>query len=234
MGYISKNYPNTSAHDDELGWTPQEQRELDEIQREKYGTKKMTTDISKIKADLPPEFESRAKAILDKVSQVPVATQQQREKAAAILVQIKREIKEVEAQRDEVAKPAYEAYKKMRLKAKPILDPLERAEILLKERIASGAEEEERVTSEALAAAMAAGASQGEIVAIVAAAPDKLEGVSIRKSQAYRILDEALVPREFLMVNHSKLQVHMRDNPDAPAPAGIEYYLKSHVSASTR
>ncbi len=190
------------------------------------------TQITKTEK-LAPELETRAKKILASVAKVPVATQAERVKAAAILVEIKKEIKAIEEQRDEVAKPAYEAYKKMRLKAKPILDPLEQAEVALKARIAKGIEDEEKATALALAEAMAAGGSQEAVTAIVAAAPDKLQGVSTRKIRRYRVLDMAKIPEKYKMVNHSAVQLAMKDEPEAEIP-GIEFYDETCVSASTR
>jgi hypothetical protein len=172
---------------------------------------------------------ARSKQVLDLAKTVPCETQVQREKAAKILVGIKKEIKEVEAQRDEFAKPAFALYKKAREKAKPILDPLEQAEVVLKDRIAKGLDADNERTAKALAAAKSA----GEVTAVVTSAPAELAGVSFRKIPKYRVTDEALVPRKFLTINHAKIQLALKEDRDTPIP-GIEFYDETSVAASTK
>lgn len=189
-----------------------------------------STELARtVEIDADGTLRDRGQKILALVQGVPCETQAQREKAAKILIEIKKEITAVEKQRDEIARPAFEIYKKRRAEAKPLLDPLERAEVVLKERIARGAEEDEKRTAKALAEAK----TQDEVVAVVAAAPDKIEGVSFRKIPKYRVVDFDLVPREYLTVNHSKIQLALTERRDQPIP-GIEFYDDTTVSASRK
>lgn len=105
--------------------------------------------------------------------------------------------------------------------------------------------EQERLRKEAEDAALAKAAeleSQGKhfsaqvamkqaeqpVVAPVAVAPTpapvKVEGIHLRDNWKWRIVDEAAIPREWMQVNETLINSHVRNQKDKTKIAGIEVY----------
>jgi hypothetical protein len=70
-------------------------------------------------------------------------------------------------------------------------------------------------------------------IAVVAPAPPpppKVEGVVQRKTWKHRIVDEALVPRQFCSSDDRKLREYARSMQSQAGCAGVEFYCETSVS----
>lgn len=59
---------------------------------------------------------------------------------------------------------------------------------------------------------------------VVPTSVPKIGGVSVTTRWTYRIVDEALIPRAFLMVDEKKLGAHARSMHNAVPVTGVEFY----------
>jgi hypothetical protein len=71
-------------------------------------------------------------------------------------------------------------------------------------------------------------------VVVLPPAVEKQEGVSMRQTWKYRITDERLIPREYLMVNESAIGAVVRAQKGMTKIPGIQAYSESGVSVRSR
>jgi regulator of protease activity HflC (stomatin/prohibitin superfamily) len=71
-------------------------------------------------------------------------------------------------------------------------------------------------------------------VVILPPAVEKQEGVSMRQTWKFRITDERLIPREYLMVNESAIGAVVRAQKGMTRIPGIQVYPESGVSVRTK
>jgi len=71
-------------------------------------------------------------------------------------------------------------------------------------------------------------------VVVVASEVPKAEGISVRKIWKARVVNSALVPREYLMVNEQALGNLARSLKELATLAGVEFYCEESTSVSAR
>lgn len=176
-----------------------------------------------------PILEKEALALQHSTHDLTIADDEEYGACATLLTEIRGEVKSLTAQRDSVVKPINEGLKKLRALYKPALDSLGAAEQGIKTAMLTFRSEQERLRSEAEAAAheaLAEGLHDLAMVHIHDAAQEapKATGVSARKVWKLRVIDLARVPREFMVVDTAALRRHAISNGWDTPPAGIEYY----------
>ena len=184
-------------------------------------------------------------------------------RAGEMLTAVKGLLKEIDAAFDPICKRAHDAHKEALNQKKRAAEPLLEAERILKKGIADyqaelerrRMEEEARLREEArkreeearLAAAIAA-EKEGEkelaeqileepvaapVVHVPPAAP-KLAGVSARKVWKYRVVNEALIPRQYLTVDHAAIGRVVSALGGRATIPGIEVYEETVIAAGVR
>lgn len=109
-------------------------------------------------------------------------------------------------------------------------------------REAEAKEEEERLARAAEAEKAGAGEEAEAILnepaevqtVVVAKTTPKLAGVSFKKSWKFQVVNEALVPRQFLCVNTVALGAHVRGLKEKAKVAGVRIYSEDSVAAGVR
>lgn len=140
----------------------------------------------------------------------------EQEQARELLLAVKEELDRQEEVRTSFVKPLNDVVRTINAYFKPALDHLKKSEVVLKEmigRFVLQQREEQRKLLQAAAAAMetttavqvAAGRDPAKTLMQAAqdAAAPKLAGVTVREVYDWEVVDEALVPREYLTVDAS-------------------------------
>lgn len=184
---------------------------------------------------------------------VEISTQEQYDGAAALLKDVKGRIKELEGMRLAITRPLDDSKKRtMELFRVPI-EKLESAESKLKSGILTysrriederrlaetkAIEERRKLEAAALKAAEAGKATlavkkmtAAEAVKIEAPEFTKAAGTSMRKVYKYRVIDEAKVPRNFLMINDSALGAYARAEKENAKVDGVEFYFEEILTS---
>lgn len=184
---------------------------------------------------------------------VEISTQEHYDGATSLLKDVKGKIKELEGMRLAITRPLDESKKRTMDLFRVPIEKLESAESKLKSGILTYSRriEEERRLAEAKAiaerrkleeAALKA-AEQGKaalaVKKMVAAEAVKIEapefvkaaGTSMRKIWRYKIIDETKIPREFLMVNDSKLGAYARAEKENAKVDGCEFFSEDILAS---
>lgn len=155
----------------------------------------------------------RAKQVLAAIESIEVKTPQHIEMVAPLLLDIKRAGKQITAQKEETTKPLNAELRAIREYYKPAEDAYSKAEAILKGKISKAQqaimEENQRAayaTQQALAAGQVLQAATLSSAIVNTEAP---KGITYREQYTFRIVDEKLLPREFLMPDEKKIREYV-------------------------
>lgn len=184
-----------------------------------------------------PAMEADALALQDSTKGLTITDDAEYGACATLLMDIRSEVKTLTAQRDSVVKPINEGLKKLRALYKPALDSLSAAEDGIKRAMLAFRSAQERLRSEAEAAAheaLAEGLHDVALVHIQDASQEapKATGVSARKVWKLRVVNASAVPRQFLTVDVVALRRYaVLSGWDAKQmPAGVEYFQEESLA----
>lgn len=177
-----------------------------------------------------PETQST----LAQAKALSIVTQTDAEQGGRMLLEIKALRKQVDASFDPIIETAHTAHKTALTQKKQHTAPLDEAEGIIKRGMAAYATEQQRIQQEeqkrleelarkeaeekqnaAAEAAWDAGWQEEAVATLeappvvipkVAPPPPKIAGAVTRKVWKYRIVNEAAIPREYLMVDESKIR----------------------------
>ncbi len=203
-----------------------------------------------------------AAALLAQYDNFAVATQQEYEGAALVLKEVKARTNELDDMRKSMTRPLDESKKRiMDMFRKPI-DTLAAVEAKIKRGLLAYQQEQERKRAEAerllreqqakeaarLAKLEEAARERGdekkadafaERAAVAAAAPvmiaapvAKVKGIGTREVWKYEITDADAVPREYLMVDETKIGQVVRATKGTLKIAGVRIYSENTLAAS--
>lgn len=147
--------------------------------------------------------EEKAMTLADN-SRIIVNSQPTLEQAKQSLVQVKEIKKIVTEKKDSIIKPLNEALKNARSLFKPIEDKVDVIEDYLKTSILkynTKLLEEQRKREEEAQEKIKAGASFDEATKLVSKTEKKIDAIPTRKIKRLKIIDETLIPRQFLVPN---------------------------------
>jgi putative cell wall-binding protein len=158
--------------------------------------------------------------------------------AEGVLITIKQMRKKLEDVFSPIIKKAHEAHKEALNQMKKFSDPIDLAERVIKRKRADYLDELERVAREAAEKAKKQEEIAKEIGVEFVPEPvvqpiiQKTEGISDKKVWKFRIKDEKLIPREFLMVDERKISGVVKSmGKDAERlVTGIECYQERETS----
>lgn len=200
--------------------------------------------------DITPATASQASSLVAEASAFVVTTNEQLQDAGALLRTVKQMRKTIETETGPAVTAAHAAWKAMIALRDKYDKPLEQAEMKLKQVSAKFLQDQERARLaeqqrlEALARAEEEKKRKAEVRALkksgdtaaatsLAAAPlppvivappvavPKVEGVQTRKTYCFEVLDAALVPREYLMVDEQKIRRYLNAMGEAAIAKGI-------------
>lgn len=208
------------------------------------------------------ELETQALSVPDQAKAIVITDTVSYERAGGILLIVKGLRKKIDETFDPIISKAFAAHKEAKAQKTKVETPLLVAEGFLKPMIAvydrqqeqKRRDDEAKLREEARAKAEAEQTARAEaaerrgdhaaaeaiISAPVVVAPvilptetPKLAGVSIRQNWKARVVDEALIPREYLLVNMVALNGIARSLKDQARVAGVEFYSEDVVSAGS-
>jgi hypothetical protein len=160
--------------------------------------------------------------------------------ACAQLVEVKKQIKAFDEQKKTATQPMNQALKAIRSWFAAVETPLEALEKVLKDKIGVYEREERDKQTKALASASVAfqaGDTQRGLAIMQAmpeAAVEKQAGVSSRTVVKFRIVNHALVPREYCAPVEALIRARVAVDKLGAAIPGVEVYEESEVRASTK
>lgn len=203
-------------------------------------------------------LESRTLSLPDQARKLQVIDRDSLERAASLLLIVKALRKELDDTFDTGIKKAHEAHKAAVALKKKYELPLATAEATIKPRIAAyhalkeqiRRDEENRLMEEARKRAdeeklsMAVRAEtlglQAQAEAIIdqpAFVPvvtlpkaEKIEGISMRKTWKYRIIDVNLIPRDYMIADEKKIGGVVRAMGEQAKIPGVEIYCETSVA----
>jgi hypothetical protein len=208
------------------------------------------TAIQEVERMIPPVVEAaNALTVTDSI---------QYQDACTFLQQVAVKKKQVDEVFDPIVKAAHAAHKEAVAQKKKFTDPLADAESVVKRKISTYRAEEDRKAREEEARLNEARRKQAEEEALAAAIlePDEEEqdviieraiaqppapvyvapkvpvvsGISERKVWKYRIVNAALIPREYLVPNEVAIGAHVRSMKENANIPGVEIYSESSTS----
>lgn len=180
--------------------------------------------------------KAEAEAVFRELESLTIATDADMEFANEILAQIKDKAKAVKADRDSIAKPLIAAKKALDAKVKPVLDAYDRAERIIKAKIAEAlaktrAEQDRALT--AVEQTTAEGAPlAGEVLAVAhgAGLVDQPANISVRDSWDVEIVDPDAVPRKFCSPDEPRIRAFVKATEGKEAVPGVRIIPKAVVS----
>ena len=205
------------------------------------------------------ELETKALTVPDKARQIKVVDNDTYLAAGQMLVEIKGLRKEINSTFDPIIKKAYEAHREAKAQKTRAESPLIEAENIIKpalknyddeqerkrrqeearlQEIARKQEEDRRLAEAAeieksgdkkLAEAVLAAPVEVAPVIVAKTAP-KVQGISFTERWTFRVVNPALVPREFMKLDEVKTGQYARAMKSAGKIPGIEIYSEKSVS----
>lgn len=155
------------------------------------------------------------------------------------LVEIKSRWKAVEEKRTSLVKPLNDVVKNINAMFKPVLDQWDTTMDVVKRAMLDYQVREADAQRKALQAA-ATMAQQGQtgqefhaLVAQGSAMPVKPQGITSRVIWRWKVTDAALVPREYLCVDASKLDAVVKEAKEGVKIPGIEVYREEVMAVRT-
>jgi hypothetical protein len=185
------------------------------------------------------EAEAEASAeVLAGLRAYPCETPDDEAALADILHSVKARAKEVEEMRTTITGPLNAAKRAVDGLFKPALSAMAEAEAIIKSKLAGAHERREaanRARLEAAAASARAGDTMAASRSLAEVSTAKPEGVSFRCTWTHVVEDVALVPREWLTVDGSKVKIHLakfNDGHREPEPVpGLRFIKTTGVIA---
>jgi hypothetical protein len=198
----------------------------------------MSNDLAIVRAELAPET-TQATAMLQAFQSLEVQTPDDLAFAGEMLTSVKARFNALEERRTAITKPMNAALREVNALFKPVQEPLEKAEGILKGKIGqyhlAQREANERAMFAASAAAVAGdGAGAATALATMAEAP-KTTGVGVREVWDWEVSDLDAVPREYLAIDPVKVKVARgmymtADMAAVPPIPGIRFFRRAIVA----
>ena len=188
-----------------------------------------------IRVELANEDASSQK-LFEEVLSLTVTSEEDCEQVADFIRQIKAQNKALEERKQSVTKPLLKVVEEIRGWFRPAQEWLTKAEGVLKGKLSAYRTEVDQRNQEALR--LLAEAAEAKNLAGVAAATQgfvaqpQVKGLTMTGTWGWHLVDAALVPREFLLVDPAKVQAHIKAaGKSTPAAIpGIEFERNTRVT----
>lgn len=209
------------------------------------------------------EITERALTVPDQARAIEIKSNDDFVHAGEILLVIKDLRKQIDETFDPIIKKQHEAHKEAVAQKKKVDAPLVEAENIIKPRIAAWSAEQERIRreeearlreearkqeeerrlQEAILAEQSGQKDEAEAIietpvqvapVVVPKSVPKVAGVNMVKQWKFRIVNPALIPREYLTPDEIKIGGVVRALKDQAHIPGVEVYSVDNVSAGRR
>lgn len=206
------------------------------------------------------EVDERAREALSIATDLTIRDSRTYETACDFLKSLKTIEKDINATFDEPIRRAFEAHRSIVAAKKKHFEPIERAEQMVKPKIAAYLQEQERIRreeerrlqeeqrkraeEEALAqAAELEAEGQKEAAEALLSEPlpvapvvlpkttPKVSGIAAREVWMFRVIDPTKIPRQYLKVDEQKIGQVVRAMKDTANIPGVQIYSEKHIAA---
>lgn len=205
------------------------------------------------------EVTSTGAAVIAQVRGMKIVSTEGYEQGSSLLLRIKAALKSLEEARTRITAPLNASLREVNAQAKGKAAPLEEAERIIKramgdyqieqERIAreqqrkldeEAAKERTRLQEIADRAAASGQETKAErfaeraatvVAPVVQAVAPKVAGIKTRDVARYKIVNAALLPREYLMADEKKIGAIVRALKTEANIAGVEVWLEKEIAA---
>ncbi len=187
--------------------------------------KKMAHEITQhVHSEIEQETQ-QAVGALREVKDLVIATPEDIAFAESEALSAKAQWKRIDERRKEITGPMNEALRSANDLFRPSLSAYAELEGLLRQKAEGARREIKRVNEAAMLAAQAALAAnnvrQAAIAAAPITAPPATKGMTYHDAWAYRIVDAAILPREFLIPNEKAIKAWVEANGDKNVIPGV-------------
>lgn len=177
-----------------------------------------------------------AEGVLQLVQRINIETQADYTGAAEALQDVKGKQKELETLRKEIVEPLNKSVKLINALFSKPLERLQAAERTIKAALLGYQERAQAREQAKLQAAVAAShaGNRAEAVALIASAAaedTKVVGISTRDVYRFEITDATLIPREYLMIDESKIGAVVRGTKGTVAIPGVKVICEKSMTA---
>lgn len=174
-----------------------------------------------------------AQECLDLIGQVPMDTDTDRERMTGFVRQAQDVIRSLEKERTDVVGPLNQAVKTINGWFKPVRDTYESIERAGKDRLKTAMLAAEQAQDAALARIQASGGTgSAETLVLAHATPELPAGVSTRDRWTFTVTNSDLVPREYWMLDMTKIGQDVRSQGAECSIPGIR--IERDLSVSVR
>lgn len=195
-------------------------------------TKTVQTDVVKV-------VEEKATGAYAQAQKIQITSQAELDGAAELLSNVKKLGKFITQEKEKITKPMREALDNARALFAPFEKNAKEAEVLIKDKMSDymlAQEKKRREEEEKIAKKVEAGRMKEETaIKKLEQMPEQARTVASGGASAtmamikdYRIVDESLIPREYLVVDTAKIRKAMHAGTPIP---GVEYYEKPSIQA---
>lgn len=203
-------------------------------------TTALTTKEDALKAELVTEA-TEAEQALAEITGFEITDSESMKFAADVLAETKGNHKRLDDKRKEITQPINAALKATNALFKPALDFYKRCEAQIKAKMLQ-ANQAAQVAAQAALQAAGAAATEGDTEGVstaIAAHDDAVslpaaDGVQYRSTWKFNIVDEKLIPREFLTPDLKLIEGHVRHKKQATAIPGVEAFEEQSVASGSK
>lgn len=162
-----------------------------------------------------------------------ISDQNSLEAATKLLTELTVTLDNVTDDKEKLTKPLNESLKAIRAKYKPVEDSLNAAILKIRGAMTSYRQEAIRLQQKELNA-IAGRVERGtlkvdtaikkiEAVEVSILDSKKVDNITFKRYNMYKIINDKIIPREFLTVNDTAIKEYQKLNPKSP-PAGVMFY----------
>jgi hypothetical protein len=184
-----------------------------------------------VSVDIAP-YDIQAQTLVDNLRQTEITSDDEFAAAGELVKVVKRRSQELQAVKDGITKPMRESLSATQALFKPVESRYEEAERLLKEKISTYLKRRQEENRAALQAAAAANDITTAIDLASKAAPVQ-EGISTRVTFDAEIVDESLIPREYLVPDFTKIRAVVRASKGTAVIPGVRAVERTSVAVKT-
>jgi hypothetical protein len=169
-----------------------------------------------------------ADEVLEHLRALPVTTREQYAFAAEVVRDVATTLAEVEAERVKITKPQYEAWRATNDLFSRVRKRYEEGDAILREKMETYLAEE-KARERLLLQEVASG--NVEALAVMGEASPTVDGISERKKVSFEVVDEALVPDEYWVLDEKAIRAAVKSGVKIP---GVKTINGTSLAVSKR
>jgi hypothetical protein len=177
------------------------------------------------------KYQAEADETAQLLAKVHVTNKEEYALAADYLTDVKTALKRIDEEREKISKPQYEAWKATNAFFGGVAEKYKRAEVALKQKMASFLDAEAERERKLLAEVATGNVEAQSALALVDKAAPTAPGITVRKETDWELVDLKQVPREYLKLDEKKVNAATKAGLQIP---GIRTFQKTNIGAAAK